>query len=307
VFINYFNMTVTFQFINERMLCALFAFVSILVSPVFAADATNSSDAPVRRSATIPRDPVLGTQRMISVWSYSKAFAKRFNLSEMAEEGLPPDIWAMELRLIWRNLDGDASFYDCELHTYVNNQLKIFYPEGEIGSIETLRMEKPAQPAKMLSAEDRGFHGDMSGRYGTKAIFSSYSDKKPSLGGGITYLHYRKYFLSDLAYLAYRIGCSSIGNPNEYQFSLWIEKEGGPDYRRGIKEDTKSYANNFYQFPVPKSLVQRFYPHAKLATDLNSCDIDEQNRRRRDNRTKEYWEKRNRECSQLRNTRPSTN
>ncbi len=281
----------------KKIISLLWLLLSLLVLPA------TSSAAPVDGSAVTPTDPVLGAQGKVSVWSYNKAFAKRFNLPEMAEEGLPPDIWAMEFRLVWRNLDGDASFYDCELHTYVNNQLKIFYPEGEVGSIETLAMGN--RGFFLPNTEDRVFNEDQSSRYGTKAIFSSNS-KTSSLGGGVSYLHYRKYFLSDLAYLAYRIGCSSIGNPDEYKYSLWIEKEGGPDYRRGTKQDAKSYANNFYQFPVPKRLVQRFYPHAKLAAGLNSCDIDERDRKRRDNRTKEFWEKRNKECSQLRNTRMST-
>lgn len=252
-------------------------FVSLL-----AVSATSSATAP-GASSVAPSDPVLGLKKKISAWSYSKEFARRFNLPEMTDEGLPADISAVELRLVWRDLDNDSSFYDCELHAYVNNMLKIFYPEGEVGSIETLVMGRPAQPARMPSTEDRLFHAEMSGRYRTKAIFSSYSDKKPSLGGGIAYRHYRKYFLPDLAYLSFSLGgCSAIGNPSEYKYSLWIEKEGGPDYRRGSKGGAQSYANNFHQFSVPGSLVRRFYPSVELANAKNRERIAADDKARRE-------------------------
>jgi len=45
-------------------------------------------------------DPVLRNQSKISVWSYISAFAKRFSLPEMADEGLSKDVWAMEFRVI---------------------------------------------------------------------------------------------------------------------------------------------------------------------------------------------------------------
>ena len=280
-------------------MCGVTKIWHALWASLFLLFAFNAAVAESGQPGKVSVDPVLGVQGKVSVWSYSKMFAKRFSLPEMADERLPSDVWAMEFRLVWRILDGDASFYDCELHVYINNKLKILYPEGDVGSIETLRMEKPAQPAKMPNAEDRLFHGKQSSSYNLKAVFSSKS-KKNSLGGTVPYQHYRKYFLSDVAYLAFSLsGCSAFGNPDEYQFSWWLEKEGGRDYRQWSKLDP----NDFYQFEISKAFVQRFYPHAKLAADLNSCDTDEQNRKRRDNRTKEYWEKRNKECSQLRNTR----
>ncbi len=232
--------------------------------------------APAAGLPTTPIDPVLGEEGKVSVWTYNKAFAKRFNLPEMEEEGLPPDIQAMELRLVKRILDGGSS-YECQLHVYANNSLKIQYPEGDVGSIETLRMGSPVHPAKMPDSHDRLFHADQSGKYTTKAVFSSYTNDKPSLGGGVTYLHYRKYFLSDLAYLAFSVGCG-VGDPREYNYSFWVEKEGGRDYRQWTKLDP----NEFYQFDIPRAFVHRFYPHAKNAQEANHARIDAENKARRE-------------------------
>ena len=251
-------------------------FLWLLLSPLILA--TTSFASAAGESSVAPNDPVLGSKSRISVWSYSKSFAKRFNLPEMVEEGLPPDIWALEFRLVWRDLENEASFYDCELHAYVNNKLKILFPEGEVGSIETLAMARPAQPAKMPSLDDRAFHGGQSSSYRLKAVFSSKS-KKSSLGGTVPYLRYRKYFLSDVAYLVFSLsGCSALGDPKEYESELWIEKEGGRDYHQSTRLD----GNDFYQFRIPQAFVQRFYPHAKMANDRNSARIAAENRSRRE-------------------------
>ncbi|KAF0190860.1 MAG: hypothetical protein FD165_2321 [Gammaproteobacteria bacterium] len=256
----------------KRMAHALLMSLYLLILPA------SLLAAPADGSSTAPTDPVLGAEGKVSVWTYSKAFAKRFNLPEMEEEGLPPDIQAMELRLVWRDLGNDSSFYDCELHAYVNNQLKIFYPEGDVGSIETLRMGEPAHPTKMSNMEDRDYFHEKSSAYGLKAVFSSVS-KRNSLGGGIDYLYYRKYLLSDLAYLTFTLhGCSAFGAPDEYKYSLWIEKEGGRDYRHWTKLDPAE----FFQFEIPKPLVQRFYPHAKKAEEKSGDRIDAENKARLD-------------------------
>lgn len=240
----------------------------VLVPPVFAQEPPGS-------------DPVLGTQQKISVWSYNKAFAARFNLPEIAEEGLPPDVWAMEFRLTKNTHDGAP--YACIFNVYVDNKLKILYPEGEVGSVETLRMEKPAQPAKMPNTEDRLFHGEQSSKYTMKASFFSHSQQS-SLGGSVTYRAYRKYFLSDIAYLSFSIGtCSSVGDPRQYKTFLWIEKEGGRDYLQWTKFDPK----DFFEFPVPKEFIKRFYPHARVAAEKNAAYFSAEDKARREQRGRE--------------------
>lgn len=230
------------------------------------------------QAPSVANDPVLGTQQKISVWSYTNAFAKRFNLPEMADDGLPSDIWAMELQV--KRSAHDGAPYSCILNVYANNKLKILYPEGEVGSIETLRMEKPAQPAKMPSTEDRLFHGEQSSRYTMKASFFSRSQKS-SLGGTVTYRAYRKYFLSDIAYLSFSIGtCSSVGDPQQYATFLWVEKEGGRDYLQWTKLDPK----DFFEFPIPKEFTKRFYPHAYAAAEKNRAYFSAENKARREQR-----------------------
>lgn len=249
---------------------SLTALLSPLSSPLWAA---SSADSPIH-------DSVLGTERKFSAWAYGRSFADRFDLPVLQDESLPNEIEAMEFRVQYRVLDAGASFYDCQLHVYLNNKLDILYPEGDVGSRDTLTLGDRGLISKMPNPEDRLFHWRETRKYLNKANFLATRDKMPSFGGSVPITNYRKYFLPDVAYLAYSVGCGYVVNPDEYKFSLWIKKRGDPKESGGKKEAVSDPAHGFYQFHIPQSFVERFYPPARKAAKENSARIATDNKAR---------------------------
>jgi len=154
-----------------------------------------------------------------------------------------------------------------------------------VGSVDTLNIggRFPSGSGRMTKTEDRVFHGKQISKYHVKATLYNRSDAKSSLGGTGSYVAYRKYFLSDVAYLSFNIGCSYIWNPDQYETFLWVEKEGGRDYSQWTKFDPK----DFYEFPIPKELIKRFYSHANAAAQKNRAYFSAQNKVRREQQTNE--------------------
>lgn len=227
---------------------------------------------------TMVVDPVLGDQSKVSVWSYTKAFAQRFKLPDMVDEGLPVDVWAMEFRILKNDV---TPGYRCQLHVYLNNNLKILYPEGEVGSVETLNIGgRFPQGGGIAKSEDRVFHGEQAGKYHTKAAFVN--SGKTGYSTGIHFHQYRKYFVSNVAYLSFSLaGCQMITNPSsDAESFLWVEKETGRDYRQRAQFDP----NDFYQFQIPKSLSKRFYSYARLAAEKNNTYFSAQDKVHREQR-----------------------
>ncbi len=206
------------------------------------------------QSPTIPPDPVVGRANSFRVWSYSKAFARRFNLPEMADEGLPEDVWAIELRVTKGRY---VAPYDCYLNVYLSNRLKILFPGADSGSRKTLALGGRFPPGGgLVRSEDRVFHDNQLSRFRIKAALVTAAGTAQERIETIPYEEYHKNFLSDLAYLSFDLaGCLMIGGPKqEPPFVLWVEREGGRDYRYTTELDR----NDFYRFPIPTAAYERF-------------------------------------------------
>jgi len=226
-----------------------------------------------------PADPELADRnydlRQFHAQIYSKAFAKRFELSPAkVSDELPKELYAVEFVL-----DRDKQprkIIHCRLRIYFDSALPVYLPEGPPAGSLAMRREgshfftqltrNERGRAISWSEADRIALSKGNSPYNMAAALATRDYKFPS-GGPLQgarqtmqILEYHKEILPGVGYMKLNPDCSWLARTAPYPagWNLWVKRASGADYTRVLHEKEE----DFFRWPVPSGFLARIRPIA---------------------------------------------
>ena len=243
--------------------------------------ALSMGDPALCYAQTTVRQPLPLDEAKVS--AYSKAFAKRFGLTEGASDfelsgGIQAIQFSMEMGPKF------APYYLCKFKVYLDSSLPIAYPlAGVSGSRDLVQMPEHfiyydgniylgQKRWLSLGAEDRRYFSEQD-KFRNRAALASPDVQLPTRGywAGVVYDSFYQELFPGITYIKFDSNCGSLADgAKSERIQLWIERVGGKDYSRIVYPDSA----DFLKFDLPIAFYKAVVKWAKPADEYNRAVID---------------------------------
>ncbi len=193
--------------------------------------------------------------RSLFVYSYDKAFAKRFSLS--LEKAL---VLGSGLKAIAIEARPTLGSIQCYVHLYLDETIRPYIPDGVVNFTEQQKTETIF--ANDFSDEDMSWKASTANRavYMEKSETGFMMTLRPK--------QYKHHFLPNLSLLTFKVFCSKLGSEN-MPAELIFQKAGTEEYVLGHDDPNNMHNKNTYYFDIPPKLQQHFDRYAHFIDDYN--------------------------------------
>ncbi len=206
-------------------------------------------------------DPLVGKlyrDRSLFVYSYDKAFAKRFSLP--LEKAL---VLGSGLKAIAIEARPTLGTIKCYVHLYLDDSITPYLPgNNEAGYVDMQFVEWIF--SNKFTDEDKKW------RWATftqnRAVYMEKSETGFMMTRG--FKQYKHHFLPNLSLLTFNVFCSKLGSKN-MPAELVFQKSGTEEYVLGHDDPNNMHNKNTYYFDIPPKLQQHFDRYARFIDDYN--------------------------------------